>query len=81
MAWYSLLMSDLRGRRWVVAVIVVVVTVSCGGNENVLARIGDRRLEIAPFQIYVGEVTGEAWQAVSARVSSGLLDQSWHSRK
>jgi hypothetical protein len=32
-------------------------------------------LEIVPFQTYVGEVTGEAWQAVSARVNSRLLDQ------
>ena len=74
-ACYSLLMSDLRCRRCLVAAVVAAVTVSCGGNQSVLARVGERRLEIAPFQLYVGEVAGEPWQAVSARVSSGLLDQ------
>ena len=68
-------MSDLRCYRCLVAAIVTAVTLSCGGNENVLARVGEQRLEIEPFQLYVSEVTGEAWQAVSARVSSGLLDQ------
>jgi len=68
-------MSDLRWHPCVLAAIAAVVVMSCGGNEDVLARVGEQRLEIAPFQTYVDEVTGEAWQAVSARVSSGLLDQ------
>jgi peptidyl-prolyl cis-trans isomerase C len=68
-------MSDLRCHPCVLVAIAAVVVVSCGVNENVLARVGEKRVEIAAFQIYVGEVTGEAWQAVSARVSSGLLDQ------
>lgn len=37
--------------------------------------MGDVRLEIAPFQEYVGNVSGETWQGVSARVTSRLLDQ------
>ena len=68
-------MSDLRWHRCFFFGLALALTVSCGGNENVLARVGEQRLEIAPFQTYVGEVTGEGWQAVSARVSSGLLDQ------
>lgn len=68
-------MSDLRWHRCFFFGLALALTVSCGGNENVLARVGEQRLEIAPFQTYVDEVTGEAWQAVSARVSSGLLDQ------
>ena len=40
-----------------------------------MARVGGRKLEIGPFQEYVAEVTGEAWQGVNARVTSRLLDQ------
>jgi peptidyl-prolyl cis-trans isomerase C len=54
---------------------IAVSTLSCGVKEDVLAKVGNRQLEIEPFQVYVGEVTGETWQAVSARVTSGLLDQ------
>lgn len=64
-------MSDLRLRLG----LVLALTVSCGIDQNTLASIGDRRIELVPFQTYVGEVTGEAWQAVSARVTSRLLDQ------
>lgn len=64
-------MSDLRWRLG----LVLVLTVSCGIDQNTLASIGGRRVEIVPFQTYVGEVTGEAWQAVNARVTSRLLDQ------
>ena len=40
-----------------------------------------RQLEIAPFQTYVGEVTGEAWQAVSARVYiSAYSTNTWTDR-
>jgi len=53
----------------------LALTVSCGIDQNTLASIGGRRVEMGPFQTYVGEVTGEAWQAVSARVTSRLLDQ------
>lgn len=73
--WYSLQMSDLHWHRSCLLGLALTLTVSCGGKENALARVGRQRLEIAPFQTYVGEVTGEAWQAVSARVTSGLLDQ------
>jgi hypothetical protein len=68
-------MSDLRCRRCLWTAAVAVLTLSCGIRDDVLARVGDQRLGIEPFQIYVGEVTGETWQAVSARVTSGLLDQ------
>jgi peptidyl-prolyl cis-trans isomerase C len=68
-------MSDLRFRQCVWPAVAAVLTLSCGVREDALARVGDQRLEIEPFQAYVGEVAGETWQAVSARVTSGLLDQ------
>ena len=48
---------------------------SCGHGDTSLARVGDVRLQIGPFQEYVGDVSGETWQGVSGRVSSRLLDQ------
>lgn len=68
-------MSDLRRRYWFFLGLALTLNLSCGARGNALASVGGQRLEIAPFQNYVGEVTGEAWQAVSARVSSRLLDQ------
>jgi peptidyl-prolyl cis-trans isomerase C len=68
-------MSDLRRLRWVLLGLAMTLNVSCGAKGNALANVGGQRLEIEPFQTYVGEVTGEAWQAVSARVTSRLLDQ------
>jgi len=47
----------------------------CGDNGESLARVGDRALDLAPFQGYVSEVTGEEWAGVNARVTSRLLDQ------
>jgi len=72
---YSLPMSDLRWRRSILSGLALALTVSCGNDANTIASVGGRRLEIGPFQTYVGEVSGEAWQAVSARATSGLLDQ------
>ena len=68
-------MSDLRWHRSCLLGLTLALTVSCGIDQNALASVGDRRVDIGPFQTYVGEVTGEAWQAVSARVTSRLLDQ------
>lgn len=52
-----------------------VHTAACGGSETGLAKVGKSRLEIEPFQLYIGEASGEAWQGLSGRVASGLLDQ------
>ena len=68
-------MSDLRWHRCSFVGLALTLTVSCGIDQNALASVGGRRIDIVPFQTYVGEVTGEAWQAVSARVTSRLLDQ------
>jgi len=57
------------------AVLVLGGAVGCGGGGDTVARVGSRELEIAPFQDYVSEVTGEGWQAVGADVTSRLLDQ------
>ena len=64
--------------RLVAATIVVVVLLpitACGNGVTGLARVGDTEIEMPPFQDYVSETSGEAWQGVSARVASGLLDQ------
>jgi hypothetical protein len=68
-------MADLRCLRLGLVTIASSSVLACGVGGDALATVGDRELEIAPFQVYVNEVTGEAWQAVSARVSSRLLDQ------
>ena len=47
----------------------------CGSDASVLATVGERQLEIIPCQAYIGDVTGETWEAVSAVVASRLLDQ------
>jgi peptidyl-prolyl cis-trans isomerase C len=68
-------MSDLRWYFCFFIGLAFALTVACGIDQNALASVGDQRVDIDPFQTYVGEVTGEAWQAVSARVTSRLLDQ------
>jgi peptidyl-prolyl cis-trans isomerase C len=68
-------MSDLRWRCCFLLGLALTLNLACGSRGNALASVGGQRLEIAPFQTYVGEVTGENWQAVSARVTSRLLDQ------
>ncbi len=61
--------------RVVLLVASMVLVSSCGGIDTGLARVGRNRLEIQPFQDYIGEASGEAWQGISGRVASGLLDQ------
>jgi peptidyl-prolyl cis-trans isomerase C len=68
-------MSDLRWRRCILSGLALALAVSCGNDADSIASVGGRQVAIGPFQTYVGEVSGEAWQAVSARVTSGLLDQ------
>jgi peptidyl-prolyl cis-trans isomerase C len=48
---------------------------SCARDDDALALVGDRRLELAEFQDYVVEASGEAWQGAESRVCSRLLDQ------
>ena len=57
------------------AVLALVGAVGCGGSGDTVARVGSRQLEIAPFQDFVTEVTGEGWQGVGSNVTSRLLDQ------
>lgn len=68
-------MSALGRLRWTVIGLVAIATFGCGGGTTELARVGDRQLEIVPFQDYVADVTGETWQGVSAVVTSRLMDQ------
>lgn len=67
-------MGGLRPLRGVL-VLAAAQILACGGHDPALAVVGGTRLEIASYQAYVGKVSGEAWQGVSARVASGLLDQ------
>jgi parvulin-like peptidyl-prolyl isomerase len=68
-------MSDFRVLHWCFTAAFVSLALGCGDDGETLARVGSRKLELAPFQEYVAEVTGEAWQGVNARVTSRLLDQ------
>lgn len=68
-------MGNSRLLRWCLAAVSLGVAFGCGGEEQALARVGGRNVDLAPFQEYVEEVTGEAWQGVNARVTSRLLDQ------
>ena len=68
-------MSALCRFRWCFAVIALGGALGCGAGGDTIARVGSRQLEIAPFQDYVSEVTGEGWQGVGADVTSRLLDQ------
>lgn len=58
-----------------ILVLVAAQTVACGGDDSGLASVGGKRLDIPSYQAYIVKVSGEAWQGVSARVASGLLDQ------
>lgn len=68
-------MAGLRRLRLGLVVVAFTAVLGCGVGGDALATVGGRKLEVAPFQAYVNEVTGETWQAVSAKVSSRLLDQ------
>jgi hypothetical protein len=48
---------------------------SCAREDDAMAFVGDQRLELAEFQDYVAEVSGEAWEGAESRVCSRLLDQ------
>jgi parvulin-like peptidyl-prolyl isomerase len=68
-------MDAVVGVRCGFALLLVAGSLSCADDQDALARVGRQRLELAPFQEYVGEVTGEAWQGVNTRVAARLLDQ------
>jgi hypothetical protein len=53
----------------------LVLTIACEDETSGLAAVGGQPVQIEAFQRYVDETTGDAWQGVSARVSSRLLDQ------
>jgi peptidyl-prolyl cis-trans isomerase C len=57
------------------AVLALGGVLGCSADSDTVARVGGRQLEIAPFQDFVTEVTGEGWQGVGANVTSRLLDQ------
>jgi parvulin-like peptidyl-prolyl isomerase len=59
----------------VVAVLAGFAAASCARDDDAMAWVGKRRLEVAEFQEYVTRASGEPWQGVDSRVNSGLLDQ------
>ncbi|MCP4902172.1 MAG: hypothetical protein GY906_34830 [bacterium] len=63
-------------RSWL-PIVAMLLFVGCGGDggDEVVAKVGDHRIEIASFQAYLSATTGEAWQAVDRRVATRLLDQ------
>ncbi|MCK5375654.1 MAG: peptidylprolyl isomerase [Acidobacteria bacterium] len=75
MTCYASLMGGLRCSRCGLVLLALAGALSCGVDEDVLAQVGRQRLYMAPFQVYVGEVTGEIWQGVDTRAASRLLDQ------
>lgn len=61
-------------RAWFVA-LAGCAALACGREDDALARVGEQRLELEPFQSYVAERTGEPWQRAGSAVASRLLDQ------
>lgn len=58
-----------------VAVLAGIAAASCARDDDAMAWVGKRRLEVTEFQEYVTGASGEAWQGVDSRVNSRLLDQ------
>jgi parvulin-like peptidyl-prolyl isomerase len=56
-------------------VVIVLAALGCGVDENVVATVGGREVEVADVQAYLAAATGVSWQAVDDRVASRLLDQ------
>jgi hypothetical protein len=51
------------------------LSVGCGTDDGVLAKVGEEKISVSAFQEHLGAVTGEAWQGVTDQVASRLLDQ------
>jgi parvulin-like peptidyl-prolyl isomerase len=59
----------------VAATALVLGGLGCGVEETIVARVGDRDIQVGEVQSYLTEASGMAWQAVDDRVASRLLDQ------
>jgi hypothetical protein len=53
----------------------LIMVSGCGVDEGVVARVGDREIEVTEIQTYLGAVTGLSWPAVDGRAAQQLLDQ------
>lgn len=63
---------------WWRLVLVALLATACAGDQGdeVMARVGENRIEVTSFQAYLSAVTGgEPWQAIDRRVATRLLDQ------
>lgn len=69
--------STRTSRRLLPALTILWLQVlwGCGAQQSALAEVGSRELDIVSYQIHIGRVTGEPWEAVNAVVASRLLDQ------
>jgi hypothetical protein len=66
----------MRGRIAFPGVVVgLCLTLACGTDEGVLAKVGNGTVSVTSFQEHLVAVTGEAWQGATDRVASRLLDQ------
>ena len=61
--------------RWFVLISLPFLTLACGVEEGVVARVGHQRVVVETVQDYLAAVTGMPWQNVDMRVASRLLDQ------
>ncbi|MFV2074351.1 MAG: peptidylprolyl isomerase [Thermoanaerobaculales bacterium] len=68
-------MGGVGSLRYGLILLAMGGVVACGGDRDSLARVGGRHVELEAFENFVWKATGEAWQGVSARVASRLLDQ------
>lgn len=66
----------MRGRLVLPVVFVgLCLSVACGTDEGVLAKVGNGTVSVSAFQEHLAAVTGETWQGVTDPVASRLLDQ------
>lgn len=52
-----------------------LMTLGCGVEEGVLAKVGEARVDVATFQQHLEAATGEPWEAATDPVAARLLDQ------
>ncbi len=60
---------------WYLTLCLIVVLPACGVDENVVAVVGGRELDVEAFQETLARGTGESWEVADRRVASRLFDQ------
>jgi hypothetical protein len=64
-------------RRTVLVCVVSTLglTTACGVSEQVVATVGDRRVDVADLQRFLESEVGEPWAGIDARVAARMFDQ------